>query len=99
MSLFEKDILEIHYMDLLQLLASRMTKYRLEEILAEPCKSKFLRKIKAVKIEDNDCRFSVEFGVRVALAALSWLAVTAPDRVEDLKRIASILLEILSEYG
>jgi len=99
MSLFEKDVLDIHYLDLLEILVSKKTKYRLEEVLAEPCKSKLLRNIKAVKIEDNDCRFSVEFGVRVALAAVSWIAAVYPERSDDLKKVVAILLDILSEHG
>ena len=98
--LFEKDILDISFVDLLALLASKKSKYRLEEILSDPCKSRFLKRIKAVKIDENDeCRFSTEFGVRVALAGISWIAVVVPERREELKKIASILLEIYRTYG
>jgi len=99
MSLFEKDLLDISFWDLLEYLVSKRTKYKLEELLENPCKSRFLKKIKAVKEEDEECKFSTEFGVRVALAALSWIYSLAPERAEDIKKIVSILLEIYSEYG
>lgn len=97
--LFEKDILDISFVDLLALLASKKSKYRLEEILSDPCKSRFLKRIKAVKVEEDECKFSTEFGVRIALAGISWIAVVVPERREELKKIASILLEIYRTYG
>lgn len=97
--LFEKDPLDISYLDLLAFLVSKKTKYKLEEILEDPCKSRFLKRVKAVKVEDDECRLSTEFGVRMALAAISWIAYVAPETVEKLKQVASILLEIMEEYG
>ena len=97
--LFEKDVLDISFIDLLEFLAGRVTRYRLEEILSEPCKSRFLRRVKAIKIVDGECRFSTEFGVRVALAGISWIAFIVPEKREELKRIVSILLEIYRVYG
>jgi len=99
MSLFEKDLLEISYRELLEILVSRKTRYKLNEVLANPCKSRFLKNIRAVKVEDDKCEYSVEFGVRVALAGISWIAMVAPETMPQLKQIASILLDIYYKHG
>lgn len=98
-SLFEKDILEISFLDLLRYLAGRRkVRYQIEEYLyGDPCSSKFLRSIKAVVKEGDECRLSVEFGVRIALAALTWIAFVEPRTADKVKNIIKELLYILNE--
>jgi len=99
MSLFEKDLLDLSYWDLLELIASRRTKQKIEDLFEDPCKSRFLKNIRLVKEEDGECRFSSEFAVRIALAALTWIVHIAPDKTDVVKDIISKLLEIYSEVG